>query len=333
MADKYDPEDGDRESLASSASSSVEPHPTDTDYWTETNWRNFCGSTTMHGWYFLVDESLAQSQLLSHMIRCCWAAVIAAMTAFGFYLIALIIIDYRDDKTTTDYNLKMVTESNTYFPAITVCSLNLARFSAVHSVSGQPNLKDMNHPDVQTLLGFVYEGLSDSDVDQVPEFVSKVLEGKEFKGKVNPEYKISGIKTWLYYKNGGDLKEAINREIDHTKYLNSLYFFRLFASQELSQSRFLRASYNGQDMDLKDFGLLYPFFDTDAGFCSYIHPQVFFDPTITKNQSYENLLDHNYNKVKPGIPVGKNRGLYLLFDTVWKTNDLSLSSYASISSK
>ena len=308
----------DQESLASSAASSVEPHPADTDYWTETNWCNFCGSTTMHGWYFLVDESLAQSQLLSHMIRCCWAAVIAAMTAFGFYLIALIIIDYRDAKTTTDYNLQSVTSSNTFFPAVTVCNLNVARFSALRSVSGQDFITDMNSPNIQMLLDFVYGGMPDSADDKVPEFVSKVLKGSEYADDdwVNPEYKKSGVKTWMYYKHGGDLEEAINQNIDETMYPDSLDFFRLFASQDLSQSRFLRASYDGHDMDLKEFGLLYPFFDTEAGFCSYIRPQVFFDPTITRNQSYERLLDHNINKVKPGIPVGKKRGLYLLLDMV-----------------
>ncbi len=306
-AEKDNRDNGDRESVASSAASSVEPHPANTDYWTETNWRNFCGSTTMHGWYFLVDESLAQTQLLSHMIRCCWAAVIAAMTAFGFYFIALIIIDYRDDKTTTDYNLQMVTESKSYFPAVTVCNLNLARISALQAISHK-NYLPADDPNIQTLLDFVYEGMPDSAGDKVPEFVSKVLDLEEFVE--------SGGKTWLYYKHGGDFQEAINRKIDPSQYPHSLDFLRLFVSQDLAESRFLRASYDGQEMSLNDFGLLYPFFDTESGYCSYIRPQLFFNPDITKNQSYEKLLDHNFNKVKPGIPVGKNKGLYFLMDMV-----------------
>ncbi len=224
-AEKDNRDNGDIESVASSAASSVEPHPADTDYCTETNWQNFCGSTTMHGWYFLVDESLAQTQLLSHMIRCCWAAVIAAMTAFGFYLIALIIIDYRDDKTTTDYNLQMVTKSESYFPAVTVCNLNLARISALQAISHK-NYLPADDPNIQTLLDFVYEGIPDSAGDKVPEFVSKVLDLEEIVE--------SGGKTWLYYKHRGDFQEAINRKIDPSQYPHSLDFLRLFVSQDLA---------------------------------------------------------------------------------------------------
>ena len=59
--------DASRSGLQSAISSRSDSDVTDsdfeagnTDYWSSTLWRDFCGSTTFHGWYFLGDRGVGQ---------------------------------------------------------------------------------------------------------------------------------------------------------------------------------------------------------------------------------------------------------------------------------
>ncbi len=301
----------------------------DTDYWSETNWRNFCGSTTMHGWYFLVDESLAKNKKLARLIRFLWAIIIVVSTSAALLLISYLLVNYRDDKTTTKYGLQRLVKTTTFFPALTVCNKNLARASALKATTGY----DLSREELVPFLDFIYRG--EDETAFIPELVKIVLGDngtledlfpneteREELYRISEDMKREGVKIWHFYQTGDDVNHVINSEESYSsvnleieKKPNTLDYYRLMALQRLSQSMYLRASFDKQHLKTRHFAMLHPFFDTDFGYCSYIRPQILFNHEyLDKGIPYEELLQFEKYVVHPGMPLGRKRGLYFLLD-------------------
>ncbi len=71
-------------------------------FWSQTNFENFCRSTSMHGWFFVVDDSLGRG-VYAVCIRFFWLLVVLAVITLFLTLMTFLIQDYLQESITSTY--------------------------------------------------------------------------------------------------------------------------------------------------------------------------------------------------------------------------------------
>ena len=90
----------------------------------QTNFENFCRSTSMHGWFYVVDDSLGKGFYAS-CTRVLWVLVVMLSILLTMILVGLTIAKYLETKVASSYVFERGNWLNVEFPAVTVCSKNL----------------------------------------------------------------------------------------------------------------------------------------------------------------------------------------------------------------
>ena len=272
-------------------------------YWSQTNFENFCRSTSMHGWFFVVDESLGHG-FYAVCTKFFWVLVVLLSLILTLAFMIVIVLDYEQEKVQTTFVFEKGNWQGIKFPSVAICNKNQIRTSFLQRYDIDPNGTDR----LLRLVGHIYTGQKDH-----PEVLQELASENNLGSIAREAYCVK----LLYNFAGTSLEEFMRTDFLKCRDANTLTkfnvdLFRLAAIQDVTKSNVLRASYQGVLKSVDSFGSLFPFFETDVGYCTYIRPPATF--ASPSREPFPRVLQKQ-TSAKGSIKLGRDNGLSILLDT------------------
>ncbi len=270
-------------------------------FWSQTNWENFCRSTSMHGWFFVVDESLGKG-FYGACTRSMWIIVVLLSIGLFLFFLQLILKDFDSDKVESKYVFHEGTWQDVDFPSVTLCNTNQASKSFLRRIG-----LESGGAQERELIGQMYLGTTDNDsLSKLDEDVATwlALDGHNVRCLYTfpDNYTLFKEAVLEHHKEDADITKS--RCPPPKDYKVTPDLFRLAALQGVTRTHFLYASYRGVTKSLDGMANLHPFFETDVGFCSFIRPPLTF---FSENQdSFSRVLERK-RKRKTGSAASSSR--------------------------
>jgi len=296
---------------------SATAHAKDSAIWSQTNWENFCGSTTWHGWCFLYDDSLEGPTMV--FARCFWVFIVLLTTALCVVLVYITIQDWKSGPIDTTFTNKMreAGKGAAPFPAVTICSPNLVSRSFAKGYGpGEPSSKSS-----EAFFEWAYRGVPEEGHSFGPEQIKGVVDWRSVK--------LNSVIAMIAYMYARDENDALRIAFNLLSAENKNFTFELVdllpftadwyrpaATQIFGRSEVFHAYYKGRTLPTDRARLLlHPFFDTDAGYCAYIRPEVMFAEE-NDDKTYVQMLESDLLPQDAAhlVEHGEDGGLQLVLD-------------------